>query len=302
MTLSHTKSSTNDLQTGDLQTRPLLPNIGVEVIGHDFSVPPGASRTQEILALADRHLVLLFRNQRISETEHVKFTEALGPIIPPVEPSFASTTNPMLLRLGNIDMSGNKLPVDSAATQFTYAPERWHSDGSYKPIPNYLSILHALEIPPVGGETWFASMAAAYEALSDDMKAKIGDLRMEHPYPNSGKTVEGWQGRKLDVVVHPLVRQIPGGQKALFVSPFGGQIVGIDQGESDRLVRELLDFATSGSFTYKHQWRLGDTLMWNNRGLVHTARPWDRVAHRRLLQRTEISDAHGYAPSTVVAA
>jgi taurine dioxygenase len=292
----------SESESGGLKTRPLLPNIGVEVIGHDFSQPIDAERAQGILALADQRLVLLFRGQKLTEAQHVSFTEALGPMIPPVESSFTSTTEPMLLRLGNVDMDGNRLPVDAPGTQFTYGPERWHSDGSYKPIPNYLSILHGLEIPPEGGETWFASMAAAYRALSSDMKARIAKLRMGHPYPNSGKKIQGWQGRELEVVVHPLVREIPGGQKALFVSPFGGRIVGMEPVESDALVSELLTFATSGQFTYKHTWQLGDTLMWNNRGLVHTARPWDRVAHRRLLQRTEISDAYGYRQAETAAA
>jgi alpha-ketoglutarate-dependent taurine dioxygenase len=155
-------------------------------------------------------------------------------------------------------------------------------------------MLHALEIPPEGGETWFASMVAAYEALPAATQALIADLKMEHPYPNSGKQVKGWQGTHIEVTQHPLVRRLPDGQKALFVSPFGGQIPGMEKPRSDALVNELLSFATSGPFTYKHQWRFGDTLVWNNRGLVHQAQTWDRVRHRRLLQRTEVSDIHGY--------
>jgi alpha-ketoglutarate-dependent taurine dioxygenase len=278
----------NSTRLSRFHTRPLSSKLGVEVSGFTFSSEPDAFEMRDIKSLADHHLVLLFRDQPLAEVAHVAFAQSLGPVIAPVEPAFTSPTNPMILHLGNVDGYGNKLADDDPSTLFTYAPERWHSDGSYKPIPNYLTILHALEIPPEGGETWFASMVAAYEALPDATKALIADKEMEHPYPNSGKRVKGWEGRKLDVVVHPLVRRIPGGQLALFVSPFGGQIVGMTSDESDALVRELLDFAVSGAFTYRHQWRLGDTLVWNNRGLVHTARPWDRTRHRRLLQRAEI--------------
>jgi alpha-ketoglutarate-dependent taurine dioxygenase len=266
----------------------------VEILGFEFSATPNPRQMREIQALADRHLILLFRDQPVSETAHVAFSQALGEVIPPVEKAFTSPSNPLILHLGNVDARGNKLAADDPGTLFTYAPEKWHSDGSYKPIPNYLTLLHALEIPPQGGETWFASMVAAYEALPAETRAVIADKKMEHPYPNSGKQVKDWQGARIEVTQHPLVRLLPDGQKALFVSPFGGQILGMDPQTSDATVNELLRFATHGAFTYKHQWRLGDTLVWNNRGLVHQAQPWDRVRHRRLLQRTEVSDIHGY--------
>jgi alpha-ketoglutarate-dependent 2,4-dichlorophenoxyacetate dioxygenase len=275
-------------------TRPLTPLVGVQVMGFQFSTTPDQEQMREIQALADRHLILLFRDQQVGETAHVAFSQALGQVIPPVEKAFTSPSNPLILHLGNVDAQGNKLAADDPGTMFTYAPEKWHSDGSYKPIPNYLTMLHALEIPPEGGETWFASMVAAYEALPAATQALIADLKMEHPYPNSGKQVKGWQGTRIEVTQHPLVRRLPDGQKALFVSPFGGQILGMEKPRSDALVNELLSFATSGPFTYKHQWRLGDTLVWNNRGLVHQAQTWDRARHRRLLQRTEVSDIHGY--------
>jgi len=280
------------------KTRPLLPNLGVEVLDFDFSAAMDQAKAQAIQDLSDRHLVLLFRGQKVTEAQQVAFTGALGPMIPPVEPAFTSTTNRMIFRLGNVDMAGNKLALDDPGTVYTYGPEKWHSDGAYKPVPSHLSVLHALEIPPEGGETWFASMVNAYEALSPALKARIANLKMEHPYPNSGQKVKDWQGTKVDLVVHPLVREIPGGQKALFISAFGGHILGLPDAESDALSKELMDFATSGAFTYKHQWTLGDTLMWNNRGLLHSAQPWDRVKYRRLLQRTEVTDTLGYSQAS----
>ena len=223
-------------------TRPLSPQFGREVIGFRFSTEPDADVMREIQALADRHLVLLFRDQQVAEDAQVAFSKMLGTVIPPVEEAFTSKTNDKILRLGNVGMDGSKLAPDDPGTMFTYAPERWHSDGSYKPVPNYLSILHALEIPPEGGETWFCSMVAAYEALPEDTRGKIAGLEMEHPYPNSGKAVKGWEGRKIEVVRHPLVRQIPGGGRALFLSPFGGRIIGMDSDESDAFRARTLRF------------------------------------------------------------
>jgi alpha-ketoglutarate-dependent taurine dioxygenase len=273
--------------------RALTPCLGVEVQGFVFATDPDPAEVRDIQALADHHHVLLFRDQSVSEDAHVAFSKVLGKVIEPVEPTLCSATNPLILHLGNVDSYGNKLALDAPGTLFTYAPEKWHSDGSYKPQPNYLTILHALEIPPEGGETWFASLVAAYEALPEKTKVFIANKAMEHPYPNSGKNLGGMTGRKLDVVIHPLVRELMGGQKALLFSAFGGHIIGMDPDESDTLVKDLLELATGGEFTYKHQWRLGDTLIWNNRGVMHTGRPWDRVRHRRLLQRTELSGEHG---------
>ena len=274
------------------ETRPLHEHLGLEVIGFDFSAKIDSAAIEELRQLADHHLVLLIRGQKLVENDQVAVAEAIGPLIVPVEPKFTSTTNSMILRLGNIDMQGKTLLPDDPATKFTYAPEKWHSDGSYKVNPNYLSILHGVEIPPEGGETWFASMVAAYEALPQNLKKLIADKKMEHPYPYSGMKVKDWKGTEIEVVTHAMVRNIPGGLKALYLSPFSGHILGMPADESDALVKELMEFATGGQFTYKHQWQQYDTLIWNNRGLVHTARPWDRVKHRRLVQRVEIARAH----------
>lgn len=280
-----------------LQTQPIHPLFGVEILNYDLSQPLSPDRAKQFVDLADRHLILLFRGQHISEEQHVEFSRALGPLTPPVEPAFTSRRNPMILRLGNVDLQGNKLPDDDPVTRYNDAAEDWHSDGSFKEEPNYLTTLHGLEIPPERGETWYVSMVAAYAALSDEMKARIADLKMTHPYPSQNNKVKDWEATKFEAAIHPLVRQLPGGQTALFLAhpKSGGKIVGMDPDESDSLAQELLDFAVSGPFTYQHKWQLHDTLIWNNRGLVHSARGWDRTRYRRLLQRTELSDSHVFA-------
>ncbi|MHA3791200.1 TauD/TfdA family dioxygenase [Sphingomonas sp. YL-JM2C] len=280
-----------------LRTRPLHEYFGVEVIGVDFTRPIAPETAREILDLADRHFVLLFKGGHLSEQQHVDFTEALGPIIPPVEEAFASTSNPMLLRLGNVAMDGSKLPDDSAAANYGDAGEPWHTDGSFKREPNYLTILHALEIPPERGDTWYASTVAAYEALPQAMKDRIADLRMTHPYPSRHKKTADWQAQQFEDVYHPLARDIPGGKKALFLAhpKSNGQIEGLSREESDALTTELYEFMTSDRFIYKHKWTLGDTLLWNNRGVVHSARGWDKGRHRRLLQRSETAKARLFA-------
>lgn len=150
------KMSTNVADGTALQVRPLHKHFGVEVTGFDFAATMNEEIAQHVLDLADQHFVVLFKGGHLTEQQHVAFTEALGPIIPPVEQAFASTNHPMLLRLGNVAMDGSKLPDDSAAANYGDAGEPWHTDGSFKPEPNYLTILHALEIPPERGDTWYA--------------------------------------------------------------------------------------------------------------------------------------------------
>ncbi|MDX3911761.1 MAG: TauD/TfdA family dioxygenase [Sphingobium sp.] len=289
--------STNTQEAAATLNTKSLGNFGVEIIGFDFERPVDAPMAQALLDLADRELILLFRGQQLSESTHVAFTEALGIIIPPVEPAFASATEPRLLRLGNVAMDGSKLPDQSAAASYGDGGEPWHSDGSFKSEPNYITLLHALEIPPERGDTWYASMVAAYENLSQDMKDRLEGLEMTHPYASENKAADGWEGTKLGATVHPLVRTIPGGQKALFLAHAAsdGKIIGMDPTEGAALLQQLFDHATQEQFIYKHKWQLHDLLIWNNRGVIHSARGWDRSKFRRLMQRSETLAPRVYA-------
>lgn len=269
------------------QTRPLTDQLGVEVLDFDFSKDFQATKIDEIRCLADKHFVVLFRGQPLSEEQHVEFTAQLGEPIYPTESAFSSQANPMILRLGNVDFDGKHLDADAPMTRYFVSAENWHSDGSYKQKPNYLTMLHSLEIPPEGGETWFASMVAAFAALPTEMKDRLRGKEMIHPYIHGNSKIKDWTGADLKPALHPVVRTLPDGQEALYLSSYeGGLIIGMSQGESDRLVAELFAFATQPQFKYQHRWRVADTLIWNNRGLIHQARPYDRK-YRRLLQRTE---------------
>jgi taurine dioxygenase/putative 2-oxoglutarate oxygenase len=268
-------------------TRPLTEHLGVEVIGFDFQRDFEEKKIDEIRRLADTHLIVLFRGQPLSEEHHVQFTAALGEPIYPTESAFSSKTNPMILRLGNVDFDGKHLDADAPMTRYFISAENWHSDGSYKQKPNYLTMLHSLEIPPEGGETWFASMVEAFSALPPEKQDLLRGKEMTHPYIHGNSKIKDWEGADLKPACHSLVRKLPDGSEALYLSSYsGGQIVGMEAQESADLIAELFAFATQPRFMYKHRWRLADTLIWNNRGLIHQAQHYDRK-YRRLLQRTE---------------
>ncbi len=269
-----------------ISTRPLHPEFGVEVSGVDFSRPMTQPVADRIRALADEHFLLLFRGQKLPEDQHVALTGMMGSPIMPAEAAFTSPASPLILFLGNVGRNGEHLAPDEPMTVYFKAAEFWHSDGDYKEKPNYLTILHSLEIPPEGGDTWFASMVAACEALPAEMKDLLADRRMEHPY--RGKvSVKGWNGRDLPTVSHPVLRPLPDGRTSLFLCP-EGRIEALDEDVSHALVPMLFAHATQDRFVYVHKWKVGDTLIWNNRGLIHQAQTYDKVRHRRLLQRTEI--------------
>jgi alpha-ketoglutarate-dependent taurine dioxygenase len=278
------------------KTRPLTEHFGVEVLDFDFSRDFQDEKVDEIRHLADTQFVVLFRGQALSEEQHVEFTGRLGVPIFPTESAFSSPRNPMILRLGNVDYEGRHLDADAPMTRYFISAENWHSDGSYKQQPNYLTMLHSLEIPPEGGETWFASMVAAFAALPEDKKVFLRGKEMIHPYIHGNSKVKDWTGADLKPACHPVVRVLPSGQEALFLSSYeGGQIIGMPQAESDALVAELFAFATQPQFMYKHRWKLADTLIWNNRGLIHQAQHYDRK-YRRLLQRTETVNENVRSP------
>jgi alpha-ketoglutarate-dependent taurine dioxygenase len=141
-------------------------------------------------------------------------------------------------------------------------------------------------------------MVAALAALPAETKALLRGKQMEHPYVHGNSKIKDWKGKALPPAIHPVIRTLPDGREALFLSSYeGGRILGMAQQESDRIVAELFEFATQPKFVYKHQWRLSDTLIWNNRGVIHQAQYYDRK-YRRLLQRTEIGDRQRGAPDT----
>jgi len=168
----------------------------------------------------------------------------------------------------------------------------WHSDDSYQPVPCSLTILYGVEVPPTGGDTQFTNMYAAYDALPAATKERIAPLKVVHAYNSSRKgtriaTLSGAEQEKVPGAVHPLVRTHPEtGRRALYLNPNRmEQIVGMSRAESDRLLDELIAHATQPQFQYRHKWRRGDILIWDNRCTMHKANADYPDGAKRLMQR-----------------
>jgi alpha-ketoglutarate-dependent 2,4-dichlorophenoxyacetate dioxygenase len=203
----------------------------------------------------------------------------------------------------NLDKDGQFQPLDHPAMLHRARNEEWHSDSSFKPVAALASLLSARIVPPVGGNTDFASARAAYDALPAERTSALEGLtalhRMTHRDMDNDKGYKE-EDKKRHVVTHPLVRTNPvNGRKALYVGSHAQEIVGMPPEEGAKLIDELTAFCTQPQFVYSHAWRDGDAVMWDNRCTLHRATTFDRTKYKRKLHRTTIA---GKAPDTAFAA
>jgi alpha-ketoglutarate-dependent 2,4-dichlorophenoxyacetate dioxygenase len=194
------------------------------------------------------------------------------------------------------------MAADDPRVLYRLGQRNWHSDSSFKRVPAKASLLHARKLPPDGGDTQFASLRAAYDALSDARKREIEDKVAIHHYAYSRRN-DGYQltneeeDRRFPPVPQALVRvNAVNGRKALYVGSHASHIRGMPEDEGRALLKELLEFATQDKFTYMHHWRVGDLVMYDNRAVLHRARPYKITEHPRILHRTTVA---GEGPTVV---
>lgn len=263
--------------------RPLSEKFGAEVIGLDLRDPLDAATRQAIMAAFVRHQLLCFRDQSLSGERQIAFSEQLGTLERHTIRN-RGAGNPLLHTVSNLGPDGR--PSGRLANQL------WHSDKSFRPAPCSATILHAVTLPPDGGDTCFADMHASYDTLPDAEKAELESIRVIHSWElslaKSGKQASAEEIADAPPMSHPLVRVHPdSGRKALFMgehaSHFDGQALEIGR---TRLAA-LEAHATAERFVYRHTWRAGDLLMWDNRCLLHRAdQNFDPGIYPRILHRT----------------
>jgi alpha-ketoglutarate-dependent 2,4-dichlorophenoxyacetate dioxygenase len=172
----------------------------------------------------------------------------------------------------------------------------WHSDASFRAVPGALSMLFARVVPPIGGETEFADLRAAHDALTPDLQANVANLMTEHSIFHSRGQLgftdyTDAERAALPSVSHPLVRIHPGsGRKTLYMGAHASHIIGWPMPEGRLLLRDLMEHATQREFVYRHAWRVGDLVIWDNRCTLHRGRPYDDARHPRDLRRVTTKD------------
>jgi taurine dioxygenase/putative 2-oxoglutarate oxygenase len=277
-----------------LEFRALHGGFAAEVIGAAPNLQVDDATLREIEAAWFRHSILVFRDLDMTSAEHVAFTRRLGPLHIMVPGEFNLPDLPEVWAVGNAERDGKPVSLRGAGMGF-------HTDGEDKTVPNAGSFLYGKIVPPEGGDTLFADMAAAYAALPGDIKAKIAGRRARFSraemhrinYPHSRPYTAEELAARPDVH-HPLVRRHDrSGRVSLYVGRWACDIEGLPQDEGRALIAYLQEFARQDRFVYRHRWRDGDAVLWDNRCTQHCATPFDEARYTRLMHRTTLE---GTAP------
>jgi alpha-ketoglutarate-dependent taurine dioxygenase len=275
-----------------LKIEPLHEAFGARVTGVKLTEPLSQEVLAEIRDAIDRYSVLCFPEQDMTDARHLAFTEQLG--APEVEHVAFGKTGEITYfgTVGNAQADGSHLGNSAANTRYQRGNEMWHSDSSFREVPSYVSILQAYEVPGEGGETLFASMRSAYAALPEGLRAEIDPLYVVHDYVFSRSQVapvDPNHAASLPPVMHRLVRENPGnGLKNYYVGSHARSIPGYSGMESRRLLDDLLDRATRPENVYAHAWRAGDTVIWDNRCMLHRGAGYDADRWRRRMRQTRV--------------
>lgn len=285
-----------------MELRKLHPTFGAEVQGVDIGRPIDNETFSRIRNAFEEHGLLLFRDQELDDEKQVAFSERFGPLEKTFSQNPAGGT--LFARQSNLDIkSGEPIPLNDPRMIYQRANMLWHSDSSFKVVPSLCSLLSARVVPPEGGNTDFADMRAAYDALPQATKDRLEGLVAEHSIAHSRalvcpelltehqKTVEAPPVRQLMVRTNPVT-----GRKALFVGAHCARVVGWPEEEGYAFVRHLMETAIRPEFCYSHEWRVGDLIVWDNRSLLHKATPYDGQRYKRLMQRTTVA---GDAPTVM---
>ncbi len=272
-----------------LEFRPLHGAFAAEVIGAPADLRVDDAALRDIEAAWFRYGVLVFRDLDMTPAEHVAFTRRLGPLHIMVPSEFNLPDFPEVWVVGNAEENGKPLGLRGAGMGF-------HTDGEDKIVPNAGSFLYAKIVPPEGGDTLFADMRAAYAALPVDVKRKIAGHRARFSradmhainYPDMRPYTPEELAARPDVY-HPLVRRHDkSGGVSLYIGRWACDIEGMPKDEGRALVAWLQEFARQNRFVYRHRWRDGDAVLWDNRCTQHCATPFDEARCTRLMHRTTL--------------
>lgn len=272
-----------------MRIAPLSRGFAAEIDGIDLSRPLSDAEFGPIGRAFLDHAVLVVRGQHLAKATLAAFSRHFGELLVHVLNQYLASDFPEVMRLSNTDETGKRVVFRNGA-------EAWHTDLSFTDRPSLATLLYGQAIPPVGGDTEFCDARAAYEALDEATKARIADIKAVHSFfryqtrrfPERPLTAE--QRAKTPDVAHPIVRIHPEtGRKALFIGDdVISHVAGMEPAEGKALVDALLRHATSEQFVYRHRWRPGDLVIYDNRCTLHRATGYDENAYERTLLRTSI--------------
>ena len=274
-----------------MQIQPLHEDFGASITGVTLSGALDADALESLRRAIDEYSLLCFPDQDMSDERQLAFTQLLG------EPEaehvrFGSTGEVSYFgTVGNVKDDGSL--QDDTNARYQSGNQLWHSDSSFREAPSFVSILHAYEVPPTGGETEFVSMRSGYNRLSRDQQQHIAPLHVIHDYVFSRSTVAPVNpnhAASLPPVMHPMVRVNPGnGLKNYYIGSHARSVVGLSGIQSRQLLDMLLEHTTTPEHILCHSWQSGQTVIWDNRCLLHRGAGYDAGRWRRRMRQTRVT-------------
>ncbi len=282
-----------------LTFRKLHPTFVAEVSAVDLRRVHDRETLEQIRAGMDEHAILVFRDQPFEDAEQIAFGERLDGALHTRTGSAALGKSRLgdeaVSDISNLAASGEIWNADDRRRAYVLGNRLWHTDASFVDPPGRYSMLSAKVVPPVAADTEYADLRSAYDALPVAMKEKIESLRAHHSVTHSrwllGFEFSGDEHERLKGAVHPLVRTLPrSGRRSLYLAAHASRIIDWPVPEGRLLLGDLIEHATQPQFVYRHQWRVGDLVIWDNRCTMHRASPFDDMAHKRELRRVTTLD------------
>jgi alpha-ketoglutarate-dependent taurine dioxygenase len=263
----------------------LTPHVGLAISGIRGPDLVDAAVASDLRAALARYGVVVYREAHLGDDDLVALSRLLGEVVvPPVNDAGAHP------EVATITMD----PAKSKLAALRKGNFLWHIDGTHDAVPQKATLLTAHEVDPAGGDTEFASTYAAYQAVPEEEKQRIADLRVIHRFSRpmrisfpeaSPKQQAAWA--KVPEQVHPLVWERRDGRRSLMIGSTADEIVGWSEADGRSLLDHLNELATRSEFTYRHHWTVGDLVVWDNTGLLHRALPFEPTS-RRVLHRTTL--------------
>ena len=283
-----------------IKTRQVGPCFAAEVDGIDITKPLSPEDVTAIHAGMDEYAVMVFHDQPLTDEQQLAFTRSLGEIEHSIGASLRAPDEYRLpttfADVSNLDKNNEVYARDDRRRLFAIGNRLWHSDSSFKVVPAKYSLLHARAIPSKGGNTEFADMRAAYDALDDETRKEIEDLICEHSQIFSRQQIGFFdltdeERTRFKPVRQRLVRTHPSTRrKSLYLASHAGSIVGWPTPEARCFLRDLTEHATQRQFVYAHTWAVGDLVMWDNRRTMHRGRPFPAHEARDVRRTTLVGD------------
>lgn len=282
-----------------LEFRRLHPTFAAEAGPVDLRTVRDAETLEAIRRGMDAYAVLVFRDQPFTDAEQLDFARRFdGELHAKTGSSVLGQNrfgNEALTDISNVDENGDVLRSADRRRMYALGNRLWHTDASFQDPPGRYSMLSARVLPPVSADTEFADMRAAYDALPESTKAELAPLHAHHSIAYSRQTLgfdfSEEEAARLGGAVHPLIRTLPRtGRKSLYIASHASRIVEWSVPEGRLVLRELMDHAIQPQFVYRHAWRDGDLVIWDNRATMHRATRFDDARYRRELRRVTTLD------------